>query len=302
MKRFEAIDQTVIDSRSGLMWPIDAALGEFPMSWHEALDFVSDLNQRRLYGYGDWRLPNRRELFTLVSHTQINPALPLGHPFANVFSGYYWSSTTCSRLPDQAWYLHLGGARVFKGMKHGFYMVWPVRTASPNGPLFYRTGQKICYSEYHQPMPCFDGRQDGDTSAGRPWPQPRFEARTDGVLDRMTGLVWDRCASRGGAPVDWASAAGLADTANLEIYCGHDTWRLPTVREIESLCDMDAHSPALPADHPFEKVQYDYWTSSTSQYDVSYAWVLYLQDGAVGVGFKTGSSFYVWLVRGETSF
>jgi hypothetical protein len=30
---------------------------------------------------------------------------------------------SCARLPNQAWYIHLGGARVFKGMKHGSYMV-----------------------------------------------------------------------------------------------------------------------------------------------------------------------------------
>ena len=281
------------------MWPADAALGEFPLAWHEALDFISDLNKRRLYGYADWRLPNRRELFSLVSHTQINPALPKGHPFVNVFSGYYWTSTTCSRLPDQAWYLHLGGARVFKGMKRGFYMVWPVRTADMHGRLPYHTGQRICYSEDHRPLPCFGGGQDGDERAGRPWPQPRFEVRNDGVLDRLTELVWDRSASRNAVPVDWESACELAAAANREQYGNHDTWRLPAVREIESLCDLSTHSPALPAGHPFEDVRSDYWTSSTSRYDSRYAWVLYLQDGAVGVGYKTGATFSVWLVRDE---
>jgi hypothetical protein len=153
MKRFETHNRVVVDNCNGLMWPADAALGEFPMAWPEALDFIDGLNRSRLHGFADWRLPNRRELFSLVSHTRINPALPEGHPFVNVFSGYYWTSTTCSRLPDQAWYLHIGGARVFKGMKQGFYMVWPVRTADPNGRLPYRTGQHRCYAMTHGGCP-----------------------------------------------------------------------------------------------------------------------------------------------------
>jgi len=296
-RRFLIKDRMAVDSRSGLAWPIDAALGEFPMTWREALAFVDDLNRRCWAGFEDWHLPNRRELFSLVSHSRINPSLPAGHPFVNVFSGYYWTGTTCSRLPDQAWYVHMGGARVFKGMKHGFYMVWPVRSDAPSDGWPYRTGQRACYDEENMPLACAGGGQDGALRAGRPWPEPRFDVREDGVLDRLTGLIWDRSACRAPAPLDWESACEMAAAANRERYCGHDTWRLPTVREMESLCDLGTHSPALPVGHPFENVRSDYWTSTTSRYESTYAWVIYLQDGAVGVGFKSGAAFDVWLVR-----
>jgi len=65
-----------------------------------------------------------------------------GHPFTNIFTGYYWTSSSCARLPNQAWYIHLGGARVFKGMKYGSYMVWPVRIAeNHNNSQVFQTGQ-----------------------------------------------------------------------------------------------------------------------------------------------------------------
>jgi hypothetical protein len=35
---------------------------------------------------GDWRLPNVRELFSLIDLGQIGPALPPGHPFHEVQS------------------------------------------------------------------------------------------------------------------------------------------------------------------------------------------------------------------------
>lgn len=280
------------------MWPRDAGLAPFPMTWHEALAVAGELNGQAKFGFSDWRLPNRRELFSLVSHARINPALPEGHPFNNVFNGYYWTSTTCSRLPDQAWYVHLGGARVFKGMKHGSYMVWPVRTADDRAPGVYRTGQQACYAAGKSVIACDGSGQDGDILAGRPWPQPRFEDDGRSAIDRMTGLTWDRMADRTGSPVNWEDAQAAVRAANGRRRHGAAGWRLPTVRELESLCDMGAHSPALPGSHPFEAVRAYYWSATTSRYDPQYAWVLYLEDGAVGVGHKPLPEFYVWLVRG----
>ena len=74
--RFEARGDMVLDRLAGLMWPRDAELGQFPQTWAEAFDFVADMNREKAFGYRDWRLPERRELFSLVSHDRINPALP----------------------------------------------------------------------------------------------------------------------------------------------------------------------------------------------------------------------------------
>jgi hypothetical protein len=47
----------------------------------------------------------------------------------------------------------------------------------------------------------------------------------------------------------------------------------------------------------FINVQNFYWSSTTSMYETRYAWALYMRDGAVGVGFKSLSEFYLWPVR-----
>lgn len=293
--RFVGRDQTIVDATSGLMWTRDAGCAPFPLTWYEALDAVTEFNCRTLYGYDDWRLPNRRELFSLVSHDRINPALPAGHPFINVFEGYYWSSTTCNRLPMQAWYVHLGGARVFKGMKHGSYLVWPVRTAD-QGSRLSGTGQRHCYTADGRPTDCRGTGQDGDTRTGIPWPNPRFEVRQMTVVDHLTGLIWDVVADLAGRPLSWEAALQAVSTANAQQRHGHSDWRLPGVRELESLCDMATHAPALPQAHPFVQVRSFYWSASTSRYDPRYAWALYLEDGAVGVGYKPLAEFFVWAV------
>ncbi len=273
MNRFEELNEAVLDRTTGLMWPKDAALSVFPLSWNEAFEFIRELNRSALYGYSDWKLPNRRELFSLVSHDSINPCLPSGHPFVNVFNGYYWTSTPCARLPDQAWYIHLGGARVYKGMKQGSYMVWPVRPA-----------------------------EDRRSRTGRSGQQQRFIEKDHWVKDNETGLIWLKNADIVDRATDWQTVFDFVDRMNSEGLYGCNDWRVPGIVELESITDMDRHSPALPAGYPFTSVQHYYWSSTTSMYDRNYAWVLYMIDGAVGVGYKPLTEFYLWPVRGEFAF
>ncbi|MCF8110367.1 MAG: DUF1566 domain-containing protein [Desulfobacteraceae bacterium] len=296
--RFEYDSLVVSDLRTGLMWSRDAAPAEFPLAWGEAFDFAASLNARKFAGYADWRLPNRRELFSLVSHSRINPALPADHPFENVFPGYYWSASTCARLPDQAWYVHMGGARVYRGMKYASYMVWPVRTHAIKQGTVFQTGQKHCFDQAGRPEQCGGTIQGASVHAGKPWPSPRFEAHTDTVTDHMTGLAWMRKTDAAGRPVSWQEGCDFIDSMNRNTACGFTDWRLPGIRELESLVDLGAHSPALPGGNLFEDIRDFYWSSTTSRYETRYAWALYLKDGSVGVGFKPLSEFFIWPVRG----
>ncbi len=300
MNRFLLDIETVIDSQTGLMWTKNASLFDFPMSWGEALDAVKEVNKSGLYGYKNWKIPNRKELFSLISHNTINPSLPIGHPFTSIFAGYYWTSSTCVRLPDQAWYIHLGGARVFKGMKYGSYLVWPVRTVENyNKNRLFQTGQKICFNESGSVIDCHDTGQDGEIQAGLKFTKDRFRKGKLTIHDNNTCLTWLRDANVHKDMMDWKSAFDLVSKMNSEMAYGHNDWRVPNIIELDSLTDIGQHSPALSDDHSFNNVQEFYWSSTTSMYDMNYAWVLYMIDGAVGVGHKPLSEFYLWPVRGK---
>ncbi|MEJ2641228.1 MAG: DUF1566 domain-containing protein [Desulfosarcinaceae bacterium] len=301
MKRFYFSDKTVIDARTGLMWTRDGAIFEFPLCWEEALEAIKALNRQNLYGLTDWKLPNRRELFSLISHSRINPSLPADHPFTHIFPGYYWTSTTCVRLPNQAWYIHLGGGRVFKGMKHGSYRVWPVRTAdAARTPQVCQTGQTICYDAKGATVSCRETGQDGEWRSGSPHGMDRFVVANGVVRDSATGLQWLQNGDVLEGMMDWRTAFDRIGEMNRRTQSGRSDWRVPNIVELESLIDMGRHSPALPPDHPFEEVQDFYWSSTTSVYHREYAWVLYMKDGAVGVGHKPLSEFYLWPVCGNS--
>ncbi|NIR61520.1 MAG: DUF1566 domain-containing protein, partial [Gammaproteobacteria bacterium] len=291
--RFEARGELVTDGLTGLVWTRSADAAGFPLTWPEALELVAEMRRARAHGHGDWRLPNRRELRSLLSHETCRPALPRPHPFRDVFPGWYWTSTSAAVSPAHAWYVHLEGARMFYGGKDQSFMVWPVR-GEGNGVL-PATGQASCFDSRGRAVPCAGTGQDGALRRGAPWPDPRFEPADTQLIDRLTGLRWTWHADLTGEPVTWEDA--LAAVAALNARADARIWRLPNINELESLVDCDARSPALPAGADFQAVRDGYWSSTTSAFEPDWAWALYLDKGAVGVGQKRGRHFHVWPVR-----
>ena len=133
---------TVTDKLTDLMWTTDAnapgpALcdpGTPKTTWSHAIDYVKCLNNAIYLGHSDWRLPNREDLLSLIDRGNLKPALPSGHPFANVQAGGpYWSSTSDARCKEFAWTvgMTMGDAEYdYKGSDGGKTYdnyVWPVR-------------------------------------------------------------------------------------------------------------------------------------------------------------------------------
>lgn len=286
--RFETQGAVAFDRLTGLQWSIDANPAGFPLTWLEALDYVGSLNREGHGGFSDWRLPNRGELRSLISHQTRSPALPVDHPFGNVFLGWYWTSTSAAINQAYAWYVHMEGGRMFFGKKDQSYLVWPLRGLG--SPVLPRTGQRACYDAAGNETPPQGQGQDGELRLGVPWPEPRFSFDEHTVRDNLTGLTWTRLADLAGGPLTWREA--------LDVVAGLEAgpWRLPTINELESLVDASRHTPALPQDHPFTNVQDGYWSSTTSSFEPDWCMALYLNKGAVGVGQKSGPHFHLWAV------
>jgi hypothetical protein len=297
----------VQDTVTGLFWPRSANPLGYPLGWAEALAAVAELNRVRFLGCDDWRMPNRVELRSLIDHAERQPALPAGHPFRDVFLGWCWTSTTKAGQSAYAWNVHLEGGRMFYSRKDEFRLLWPVRGESRVLP---RTGQTACFDAAGAVIPCaaddLGARQDGALAAGQdgalrrgvPWPEPRFERARGGVLDRLTGLVWADPATLPRGPFDWEQARELAAEWG-EGWGENLGWRLPGITELESLVDGDRANPALPTGLPGGQavLAEGFWSATVSGFDAAWAFVLYVQKGAVGVGFKAGREFCVWPVR-----
>ncbi len=126
---------TITDNLTALMWVKDAST---PLvgtctggikAWQEALDYVRCLNAGNYLGYNNWRLPNSRELVSLIDRSMAWPlALPQGHPFTSVQSQYYWTADTYSIYNPYACVVLLASGAVDYTNKTYQYFVWPVRT------------------------------------------------------------------------------------------------------------------------------------------------------------------------------
>lgn len=76
----------------------------------------------------DWRLPNLRELQSLIDYGEFFPALPAGSPFRGVVTvSFYWSSTTTDGGSPSAWGVFLAAGGVGSSAKTVPNFVWPVR-------------------------------------------------------------------------------------------------------------------------------------------------------------------------------
>ena len=96
-------DGTVSDSGSGLTWQqSDDGVGR---NWQQALGYCATL---RLAGKGDWRLPNAKELHTIMDYSRApatDRSAALAQPLmASSPELYFWSSTTISDGPPEARY------------------------------------------------------------------------------------------------------------------------------------------------------------------------------------------------------
>ena len=118
----------VLDRETGLVW--EQSPGTTTRTWLAAHMFCNDraVGNRNRKG---WRLPTVQELASLVDATQAFPALPVGHPFGNVQSDFYWSATTLGADPAKAWGADFGGI-VEGGARYSDKiiprLVWCVRT------------------------------------------------------------------------------------------------------------------------------------------------------------------------------
>ncbi|MBU0728338.1 MAG: choice-of-anchor D domain-containing protein [Proteobacteria bacterium] len=128
-------DGTVTDNITTLIWLKNAeCFGK--QGWYDALADANSLADG-LCGLtdgsaaGEWHLPNRVEMRSLIDYSQSLPALTPGHSFVNLPSvnSVYWTSTNYGT--DTAWYISMGDGGLattskLKVFPDGWY-AWPVK-------------------------------------------------------------------------------------------------------------------------------------------------------------------------------
>lgn len=138
-------DGTITDNLTGLVWLKHFFCPGTFRNWETALADVAELNTLgSMNGNScgdtsnggsfqtDWRLPNRNELLSLLDLEEVNPPLPVGHPFTDVLITFFWSSTTYADFPASAWSVDFspGDSYIAVGSKSNEFLVTAVRAGN----------------------------------------------------------------------------------------------------------------------------------------------------------------------------
>jgi hypothetical protein len=264
-------DGTITDNNTGLMWEKKGDNGglhdkDNGYYWsgtgtQETIwDWLDDVNAEGgtgFAGYNDWRIPNAKELQTLVHFQSSPPTTPAAFhnncvPGATVLTGSctatsnYWSSTTWVRSTSMAW-----GVTFYEALLQAYDKASTpkVRAVRGGSSAFPATGQTTAYMANKNdgiagPVPVPD---DGTLQAGGPL---SFTDNGNGTLtDNNTGLVWEKKGDNGGLHDKdnyyWWTGGDFNETiwdwledVNAEAFGGAQDWRIPNARELLSIVDF----------------------------------------------------------------
>jgi hypothetical protein len=289
---------TVTDHDTGLVWQSSPDTnGDSNLNASDKLDYEgalarpATLNSTGYGGYGDWRLPTIKELYSLIEFKGTDP-----NPMAGGTDGL---------IPfiDTAYFkFAYGDAAAGERVIDSQFASSTVYAANSN-QLFGVNFADGRIKGYGLTMP--DGRKKtffvlcvrGNTSYG----ENSLLDNTDGtVTDSSTGLIWAKADS--GTGMNWQQALEWVQHRNAAKYLGHSDWRLPNAKELQTIVDY-SRSPdttasaaigtaftctqisneAGNADYPY------YWTGTThASSDGSGKAAVYIAFGRA-MGYMNGS-------------
>jgi uncharacterized repeat protein (TIGR01451 family) len=234
-------DGTVTDNVTGLMWQRSADLNSDgnisatdKLTWSAAITYCNNLS---LAGYIDWRLPDIKTLYSLIKFNGSDPSGFNGTdtssltPFIDTayFAFAYGDSSAGERIIDAQ---YASSTHYVTTTMNGDETAFGVNFADGRikgyGLVMPGGATKSFFVQ------CVRGNTSYGVNA--------FADNGDGtVTDSATGLMWSQADS--GTGMDWQSALAWVQTKNAQNFLGHNDWRLPDAKEMQSILDY-TRSPA----------------------------------------------------------
>ena len=138
-------------------------------------------------------------------------------------------------------------------------------------------------------------------------PTSQLQDNGDGTItDTKTGLMWKQCAE-GLSGSDCASGSLEKLTWSLSLqrakdvndgagFAGHRDWRVPNIKELASLVELQCYSPAINLTRFPNTPDRYFWSSSSRAGDAGYSLIVEFGLGQVS-SYGVGELFSVRLVR-----
>ena len=249
----------VLDTVTGLMWQqVDA--GE--MTIDKAIVYCDTLI---LAGFTNWRLPSAHEAFSILNHQYANPSL-LSTVFPVSLAEYWWTADRQYNDTNKIWATNAGG---------GIGNHPRTETISAGGTKKFHVR---AVRDVVSPTTVANAFTDNGNQT---------------ITDNLTQLVWQK-----NPRIDsmtWEDALQYADTFQL---AGYTDWRLPNIKELQSINDEKRGSPSINKTFFPTAITGKYFSSTTLPNQTTKAWYLDTQYGITTYQYKT-VKLNVVLVRGD---
>ncbi|MDD5654370.1 MAG: DUF1566 domain-containing protein [Candidatus Omnitrophica bacterium] len=315
-------DGTVSDSLTGLMWQKDE---NERMDWYSALKACKEM---RVGDYSDWRVPNIKELNTILNldHTDgwwyyknFFPANGLKPPLLHYFSStpyegiYVWVTNFC--FGYDGYYASKTAKLLFRGVRN-------INAPAPKKTGLFKfpdSGMRKCYDDEGSIIPApkkgarFYG-QDGSYAIN----PISFTKLGDGaevlddkaarergfslLKDNNTGLIWEiksSCQNElnfQGNKYTWDEANDFIVQLNKRGYGGFSDWRLPNREELRSIVDYNGNIPAADKKYFPDILPEFYWSGDINKKEPIFAWGIYFAYGCA-ICYLRNFSYCVRAVR-----
>jgi hypothetical protein len=219
-------DGTVTDNVSGLMWEKspdrngDKVIDYYDkMTYAEALTSASSCNTGE---YSDWRVPTIKEQYALIMYYGAEPsptATSQGNavPFINTdYFDFAYGDLNFERIIDAQ---YVTSSLYVSTTMNGNLTMFGVNFADGRIKGYPANNKKNYYVLYVR----------NNSAYGK----NKFTNNADGTItDNATGLMWMQ--KDNGSAISWEDALIYAENFT---YAGHSDWRLPDIKELQSILD-----------------------------------------------------------------
>ncbi len=236
--------KTVYDNNSTLTWMRTPNMTNTPpvkanrMSYSAAQTWVTTVNAANYGGFNDWRIPTVKELYSLYDGRGTDPGgissmnTSLLTPYIDTmyFKFAFGNTAIGERIIDQQ-YLS-SNLFVVNPSESGFAKDFGVNF-SDGRIKGYDTVDVLSM----QTKTFYVQLVRGTTSYGI----NNFVDNADQTItDLASNLMWTK--NDNGSGLDWKNALAWVKTQNSANYLGHNDWRMPSIKELQSIIDY-SHAP-----------------------------------------------------------
>ncbi len=124
------------------------------------------------------------------------------------------------------------------------------------------------------------------------------DATSNGGADGDDGAANNTCYGYNSfTPLTYCNTDAYVPRVNLYGWCGASDWRMPTLKELESLVNFGRSNPAIDTDYFPNTVSSYVWSASPYAVSSDYAWCVYFSSGYSYINARY-NNYAVRLVRG----